>query len=323
MYLKSPFRRAVRRRQVLVWLLVVLGFSLSMLAAWLQAQSNRRHLDAVVRQETQRVAAQVAHQVLRVELGLLGARGAVLTVGWEALTREAFLRYSQSRNLDVEFPGVRGIGVIRRIDRAQEAGFVARAAADGWPSFAIRALAPHDDERMVIQYVEPVARNREAIGLDIGSEPRRREAALTALRTGRVTLTGPITLVQAAGQPRAGFLMLLPVYPDARVAAGDAVLRETQALGWTYAPLAVQEVLSHLDIDTQAWRLRIADVEGARTTLFHDTASGAGLADSQPQAQVDTAVAGRVWRVMLQATPALVARQALLDPRGVGLGGMV
>ena len=86
MYLNTPSRRAARRRLVLVWLLVVLGFGLSMLAAWLQGQSNRRHLDAVVRQETQRVAAQVAHQVLRVELGLLGARGAVLTVGWTEAT---------------------------------------------------------------------------------------------------------------------------------------------------------------------------------------------------------------------------------------------
>ncbi|NYG31430.1 PAS domain S-box protein [Sphaerotilus montanus] len=322
MYLNTPSRRAARRRLVLVWLLVVLGFGLSMLAAWLQGQSNRRHLDAVVRQETQRVAAQVAHQVLRVELGLLGARGAVLTVGWEALTREAFLRYSQSRNLDVEFPGVRGIGVIRRIARAQEADFVARAAADGWPSFAIRALAPHGDERMVIQYIEPVARNREAIGLDIGSEPRRREAALAALRTGRVTLTGPVTLVQAAGQPRAGFLMLLPVYPDARVAA-DAGQRVERALGWTYAPLAVQEVLQHLDLDTRAYRLRIADVEADQVIPFHDTVSGAAWADNAPQAWLDTAVAGRTWRVALQASPALFARQAQLDPRWVGLGGML
>ncbi|WP_338414623.1 PAS domain S-box protein [uncultured Sphaerotilus sp.] len=323
MYLKTPSRWPARRRPWLVWLLVVLGFSLSMLAAWLQEQSNRRHLDAVARQETQRVAAQVAYQVLRVELGLLGARGAAMTVGWEALTREAFLRYSQSRNIDAEFPGVRGIGVIRRVSRAQEPAFVARAAADGWPLFAVRALAPHDDERMVIQYVEPLARNREAIGLDIGSEPRRREAALTALRTGRVTLTGPITLVQAAGQPRAGFLMLLPVYPNARVAAGDAALREEQALGWTYAPLAVQEVLAHLDLDAQAWRLRVADVQAGQVTPFHDTASDAAWTARAPQSQVDTAVAGRIWRVTLQASPTLVAQQGLLAPRWVGLGGML
>ncbi|MEX8495350.1 PAS domain S-box protein [Sphaerotilus sp.] len=324
MYLKTPSRLAARRRQWLVWLLVVLGLGLSMLAAWLQGQSNRSHLDAVTRQEAQRVATQVAQQVLRVELGLLGARGAVLTVGWEALTREAFLRYSQSRNIDVEFPGVRGIGVIRRVRRAQEADFVARAAADGWPSFAVRVLEPHDDddERMVIQYIEPAARNREAIGLDIGSEPQRRDAALAALRTGRATLTGPITLVQAVGQPRSGFLMLLPVYPDARVAA-DAGLRVERALGWTYAPLAVQEVLAHLDFDAQAYRLRIADVDAARVTPFYDTASGAAWAGDVPQAQVETAVAGRVWQVTLQASPGLAARQSLLDPRWVGLGGML
>ena len=322
MYLKTPVRKASRRRRMLVWLLLVLGLGLSLLAAWLQGQANRRHLDTVVRQETQRVAAQVAQRVLRVELGLLGARGAVLTVGWEALNREAFLRYTQSRNIDVEFPGVRGFGVIRRVSPAQEAGFVARAAADGWPSFAVRALSPHDDERMVIQYIEPAARNREAVGLDIGSEPRRREAALAALRTGRVTLTGPITLVQASSPPQAGFLMLLPVYPDA-TAAADAGRRVEEALGWTYAPLAVQEVLAPLDLDTQAYRLRIVDVDAAQVTPFHDTAPGTAWANNVPQAQVDTPVAGRHWRVTLQALPALTARQGLLAPRWVALDGLL
>jgi PAS domain S-box-containing protein len=323
MHLKTPLQRAARRRKLLVWMVLVLGAGLSLLAAGLQQQSNQRRLGAIVQQEAQRVAAQVAHQVLRVELGLLGARGAVLTVGWEALTREAFLRYSQSSNIDAEFPGVRGIGVIRRVPQAREADFVARAAADGWPSFAVQALAPHDGERLVIQYIEPAARNREAIGLDIGSEPLRRAAAFTALRTGRVTLTGPITLVQAAGKPHAGFLMLLPVYPDARVAAADAERRQAQALGWTYAPLAVQELLDQLNLDTPAYRLRIADVDAGRVTLFHDTAPGAAWVDTALQAQVDTAVAGRLWRVTLQVSPALVARQALLDPRWVGLGGLL
>jgi hypothetical protein len=321
MNLKPDDRPANRRRRLALLSFFLVGCALAIVAARIQSRLNRDHLDDLVQEETTRIAEAVTERVERVQLGLLGARGLALTLGWQALTREAFIRYSRSRNVDAEFPGVRGIGVIRRVSPEQEAGFIAAAAADGWPGFAVRAIAPNHDDRLVIQYIEPVARNREAVGLDIGSEANRRRAALTAQRTGKATLTGPITLVQATGQPRAGFLILLPVYREGRQVPDPAAIGD-QALGWTYAPLVIHEVLQGLQIDRQAWRLRIADVDGGVATPFYASTEAAAI-ETGHLWQVDTPVAGRTWRVQLAALPAFVASQRMTSPETVGLAGVL
>ena len=93
-----------------------------------------------------------------------------------------------------------------------ETGCDMHTQADGWPDFAIRQLTPHAGERFVIQYIEPVANNRAAVGIDVASEDNRRSAALQALRTASAVITDPITLVQADGKKNQGFLILLPVF---------------------------------------------------------------------------------------------------------------
>ena len=59
--------------------------------------------------------------------------------------------------------------------------------------------------------IEPAAGNQEALGLDVGAEPVRRAAVLSAIDSGQPTLTGPITLKQDERQ-RPGVLYLLPLY---------------------------------------------------------------------------------------------------------------
>ena len=57
-----------------------------------------------------RAMSQLLTRMRTYEYGLRGARGAVIGAGGESITREAFLRYSKSRDLSAEFPGARGFG---------------------------------------------------------------------------------------------------------------------------------------------------------------------------------------------------------------------
>src|SRR5690606_34681489 len=156
-------------------------------------------------------------------------------------------RYGQARNVDQEYPGARGFGYIRRVPREREAAFLSSARADGKPDFRIQQLMPHDGERFVIQYVEPAERNAQAIGLDSASESNRRRAALAAARTARATLSGPISLVQESGATQRAFLFLLPVYRQT-IPPDSPRQRQRDLLGWSYAPLAMSEVMAFLDI---------------------------------------------------------------------------
>ena len=188
----------------------------------------------------------IAERFKHYEYGLRGLRGAIVSVGVDNITRKQFENYSHSRDIEHEFPGALGFGFIRRVPLAEEASFIARTREDGTPNFSIRALAPHDTDRFVIQYIYPTYKNKQAIGLDIGSEANRRSAALLSARKDVPYLTAPITLVQANKKPRKGALVLLPIYSD-NVVLNTMEARESAVMGWSYAPLVIDEVLANLD----------------------------------------------------------------------------
>jgi len=264
----------------------------------------------------ERAASQIAERMQVYAYGLRGARGAIIGGGGK-LSRERFRLYAESRDLVHEFPGSIGYGFVRRVAPQDEARFIAEARLDGKPDFSIRALQAHAGERFVIQYLEPERDNLPAIGLDVGSEPRRREAALQAMTTGETTLTAPIELVQL-GQDPTGFLMFLPVYAPADPASNA---RSGEVIGWVYTALSITRILKDFDDHHGQLALRIADVSrpGAPVPAF----SHGPLADDPARvARSVLPLHGREWRVEVGATPAFVASLRLSNPWLVGASVM-
>ena len=303
-----------RRWALLLWLA---GLALSALLAYGVHAANQRLLAGRLAALGDEVANLVSQRFGLYEYGLRGARGAVVAAGGPAVSREVFVAYMATRDMAQEFPGARGFGFIRRVPRADEAAFLERARAEGPADFAIRELAPHGEERFVIQYIYPLAPNQGATGLDVASERNRRAAALAAAASGSVRLSAPITLVQAGEQPRRGFLAFLPVYrvgaathtPEARIAA---------TMGWAYAPLVVDEVLTALGPRMHKIELRLSDSE--ESAPFYDSASsavdaGTHLADV-PELTRELTVHGRRWLLQVRALPAL-AEAARPTPVGL------
>ncbi len=221
---------------------LLVGVAASVLLTWWHADYNSRAAHAAFENHAQDVVDRLQDRIRLYEYGLRGARGTVLTAGEHGINYELFKQYSKTRDLDVEFPGARGFGFIRRVPRSQTESYLRAERADGRPDFSIRTLTEHQDERFVIEYIEPVERNRAAVGLDIGSEANRRQAAISAMQTGKATITGPITLVQATGDPQRSLLFLLPIYHGGATPE-TMEARESSAFGWSYAPLALSEVL--------------------------------------------------------------------------------
>ncbi len=286
-------------------LTLLLGTLAAVIAGGEQDRSNVQAQAVALDALAQRVAHDVETRMHRYEYGLRGARGAVAVSDAGRLDRAGFARYSATRDIDSEFPGARGFGVIWRVAPDKEADFVARAREDGWPSFNVRQLSPHDGERYVIQYIEPVARNKEAVGLDIASEEHRREAADSAMRSGQATLTAPITLVQAQGHRAKGFLLMLPIY-RAGMPIGTEAQRVEASIGWSYAPIVIDEVLHSLDTEEAHYVLRLRDPDDSPTEFFFN-GSGTPTADAVPPAVVDMSLFGRRWQAEIRATPAFVA----------------
>ncbi|MEZ4371517.1 MAG: PAS domain S-box protein [Polyangiaceae bacterium] len=303
-----------------LWIAIA-GLVVSLLVAAHQKRSN----ESIARERFERLSnsalSSIQQRVKLYEYGLRAARGAVVAQQPARINRRQFLAYSRTRDIDSEFPGARGMGVIWRVPQADEQLFVQSARQNGMPNFKVAELAPSHEERFIIEYIEPAWRNEQAIGLDIGSESRRRTAATRAMLEDRAILTAPITLVQATGSPLQSFLLLLPIYEPGQ-AKGKPAERERACIGWSYAPLVMSEVLEDVSPGEEvAITLRDAELPGDPPFF------AAGVDDSkQPGLRSSKLfeIFGRTWAAELHPTPHFTDRLELTSPSFVALiGGLI
>lgn len=299
----------IYNRWVIITLLV--GGLLTCAVTYNVQHSNVIRVNQAASDASIKLKEEVTSRIELYQYGLRGARGAVLTAGENAITRETFEQYSRSRDVDEEFTGARGFGFIRRVLQSDIDYFTSIARNDGWPDFSIKMLNPNFNEHYVIQYIEPVERNRQAVGLDIASERNRREAAAESLYTGEVRLTGPITLVQASGKPQQSFLILMPIYRGGSTPVTQAE-RIEKGFGWSYAPLLMEEVLGGLNYDPEKVHYQLLDITDLDDqVLFYNSGSLNDRGNEQVQTMT---VYGRHWQSKLNVSPAFIADLHLPDP---------
>ncbi|MEJ1934095.1 CHASE domain-containing protein, partial [Nostoc sp. NIES-2111] len=285
-------------------------------AAQEQERTNARVLAERFNAMAHGVTDGLATSMGRFEYGLRGLRGMVAT--HEGLpTLSQVKKYASTRNVDQEFPGARGFGLIWRVAPGDVSAFTARMRMDAFPDFAIRQLSPNEGERQVISFIEPLGRNRQAIGLDIASEANRRDAAKAAMATGRAAITQPITLVQASGKTQRAFLLLLPIYRASADGPSQATA-QGEALGFSYAPVSIDEVLDTLPLHAKELWFELRDASSADP--FYRAPGSRPEAAGLPAAELTFSVFDRRWTASLRATPAFVQAQHLTSPTAVGGG---
>jgi CHASE1-domain containing sensor protein len=108
---------------------------------------------------------------------------------------------------------------IPKIATHERGAYVDQARSDGLEGFSIRelgadgnmAVAGERDFYYPVYYVEPLSKNKKAVGFDLASNERRRMALDQARDTRDAVATARITLVQESSS-QAGFLIFLPVF---------------------------------------------------------------------------------------------------------------
>jgi signal transduction histidine kinase/CheY-like chemotaxis protein/integral membrane sensor domain MASE1 len=148
------------------------------------------------------------------------------------------------------YPGINGMGFILPVDQAELPAFIAHRHALGQLNFEIKTVpevtrpptGKMGYEHYIISYIEPLAQNYQALGLDVASEKKRQTAGQRARDTGKATITDRITLVQD-GQSRPGFLMFYPMY-YAGAQIETVQERRMAFVGWSYAPFITEEFLN-------------------------------------------------------------------------------
>ncbi|QBM17231.1 sensor histidine kinase RcsC [Marinobacter sp. JH2] len=280
------------------WLATLFGLGITFAVASILQWQNERNLRVYSNEVADQASLLIGERFESFEHGLRATRGALNAAGLESITRDRFKKFIDSIDVEREFPGTLGFGFIRRVPKAMETTFLSSARGDDAPNFTIRSLSPHEGDRFVIQYIYPEAGNEKAVGLDIASETNRRGAALAAARENAPRLTAPITLVQADGKPRRGFLILLPVF-NGQTGLQTAEARLQALEGWSYAPLVVDEVLADLGPILNKANITLTDLRESSPFYVSSAATESAFADQSVARTV--MVMGQEWQ--LELTP--------------------
>ncbi|MBS1303881.1 CHASE domain-containing protein [Loktanella sp. SALINAS62] len=285
-------------RQLAVPAMVVLTGLSTWLTYDLARDRNLAAFDALI-EDSRMVLQQRFASVSLVLDGLSGFLDASVNV-----TQQDWLDYTDALGLADTLPTVAGVGLIQPVDGNGLTEFLNDARQDYAGEIVIYPVTDTPD-KMVIRYIEPLARNAAARGLDIAFEANRRTAAVTARDQMQTQLSGPLTLVQG-GTDQVGFLMLRPRYNDG-MPLDTVDQRRAAFLDWVYAPLFADRILSNLGAgQDQLFTLTVIDAQDADQPIFGvNRASDARLTHTET-----VSIFGRDWTITWASTPAFSQTQS-------------
>ncbi|MDH5694330.1 MAG: CHASE domain-containing protein, partial [Gammaproteobacteria bacterium] len=176
-----------------------------------------------------------------------------------------------------------------------------------------------------ITYVEPIKTNKKARGYDLGSNPDRLEALYTAIESGSIAVTAPISLVQKAKQAPA-VLLAIPIYKK-NTPINSKEMRMKNILGFVIGVVEVSTLFQFsqdgskvISFPFQNIKLSVFDTAAQPLeTPFYSSESftNEGSVSTSPPVQYgehdtsyierDIAFGNRIWKVL--GTPGTNATQ--------------
>jgi len=204
---------------------------------------------------------------------------------------------------------LQALGVIERVPRADIAAFEARQRAAGFADFRIFdrsdpgvAGAQAEPDVMALKYIEPLAGNSGALGVNVLSIPAARAALESAVRTDQPAATAGFKLTQQTrGKEQTGVVIYHAIYAGTPSTVQDRLAASRGAVFVTLrmddSLRVVRDEVPHylkvcvVDTDALAERRRLFGPPGCET-------EAAGLLHVQP-----LAYAGRQWDLRVYANP--------------------
>ncbi len=300
----------------------ILGLALTAAVVHLVMARTELNAHAQFDRHVERIQSEISRRAELPMFGLKGARG--VYAANRSISRAQFRGYVESRDLPIEFPGVRGFGFIERVQRQDLQRFVDIQRADGAPEFSVTTSGDASD-LYVIKYIDPFAPNLAAWGFDAGAKAVSREAIERAVATGEPTASGKVNLLHAkAATP--GFLYFVPVF---RQGTDPITARQRQAalVGVLYAPIVAADLFAGVAAAGDgAVSFDLLTGDGAETNepLFASDLPDAGVeGTARPlfKAVRSLSIGGRVLTLRARSTPSF---ETGIDRRGallVGAGG--
>ncbi|WP_372966175.1 CHASE domain-containing protein [Marinobacter sp.] len=252
------------------------------------------------------------------EFALISGVGTIRANGGK-VTLAQWQRFAEALAVQDRLPGISGIGVIRRISEAELGPYLLEERKSR-PDF--RVHPPHKGtDYWPITYLEPLAGNEAAIGLDMAHESNRYTAALKAMRTGETQITGPIALVQD-DEKKPGFLFYHPFYNSSDESLSTP--NETDFAGLVYAPFIVASLMEGtLKNTNRLVHFRIRDGDQELYSEFSETAEDNYDTSPMFQTSYPLEIYGREWQFDVQTTQLFEKYNVSKQPVAILISGLI
>ena len=300
-------------------------------AIWLRSDLNAKAHNRFERQ-AEAINDSIKSQLKLPFLVLKGASG--IYAASYSVEQSEFRAYIESSQVALEYPSLRGVGFVERVERSGLPAYVARQRGEGRADFAVNSQG-NSTELFVVKLVEPLERNKLVLGLDMGAEPVRRRAIEQAIDTGEATLSGRIYLIDE-GNKRGALLFIVPVYRSGTDPVTPAQRRAVLS-GVLVTPVVVDEILAETVVAAQgqaSFAVYGSDPPQASnapgTLLFDSSAPAASdptgfqrLARRAPLFEIRRIlqVGGSALEVRTTTTEKFEIAAQTLAPAWLGLGG--
>ncbi|MEM9905223.1 MAG: CHASE domain-containing protein [Cyanobacteria bacterium P01_D01_bin.44] len=236
----------VKRSNLPIYLTLILGTSLSILATLAVARWERANYRLQFQRQTDSLATALQRSINRYT-DLLLALGDFYSVSQQTVSRPEFNRFVE-RAL-ATYPGIQALEWAPVVSDQARNTFETALQVEGYPSFQITeresrgglVRAGVRSHYVPVTYLQPWAGNELALGYDLTSDTTRRTALATARDTGQVAASGRIRLVQE-NKNQFGFLVFLPLYKTPTVPPSQSARRE-QIEGYLLGVFRVSDVV--------------------------------------------------------------------------------
>jgi len=244
-------------------------------------------------------------QVLRGGEGLFRANG-------DRVTRQMWMEYAKSLELDRLYPGIQAVGFARVVPKSGLEQHIREGRASGLPDYTVHPQSADRSEYIVVMMMYPEnIPNMRVMGYDLSSEPVREMMLKRSKETGKTAVSGKMVLKQETVEKRApaGILMSMPVFRNGKI------------YGYVSAPFRVNDLMRGIfGSYAKGVSLKIYDSSVADENLMFETGTPAraGLTKTVP---LD--IYGRTWYLKFQAGDVFLSKFDMNKPLLLLIGGIV
>lgn len=300
-----PLRKLLQLRNAWVaWLMFVVALSATLGLWQLSIRLVEDRTEAHFRSQSLQLKTAIEERLINYEQVLAGSAGLFAVAG--EVSREQWREYVEKVDINRYYPGIQGIGYVKRIDVRNMADHIASVRAGGEYGYLVKPLGAGPDYYPMV-YLEPgTVRNRKALGYNAFTDPVHRRAMERARDNATPTVTAKVVLVQEElAEDQASFLMYYPVYqggvvPDIRAE------RRMMLVGYVFSAFRMNNLLDGIvGLISPFLDVRIYD-DGVvqRDNLMYG--SNLGSLDNDFSFEMSQTIrhGGREWLLQTRSTPA-------------------